>query len=438
MNGWSDLIVDLIVTASPAMHELRIDSERLWDTMMSMGRIGATPGGGSRRLALSDEDKVARDLFCQWMREAGCAVSVDQIGNIFCRRKGRNDSAPPVMVGSHLDTVPTGGRFDGVAGVMAGVELIRTLNDAGIETEAPVELAVWMNEEGSRFSPFTMGSMVFAGQFPLEQAYRCTEITNPASTISVKDELARTGYLGTVPAQARPVACYFEVHNEQGPILGEAGFEVGIVTGSFFARYFIATIRGDAAHVGPTPMERRKDALVGTARLILEIDRIGRSYGPDGRSNAPHINVYPNVRGVIPSEVRLSCDVRHSDVDTVKAMEAELRETAARHAAQTGMAIELDQYYEFGPIRFHPDMLQLLRDTAGSLGYKWRDILTVAGHDAVSMNALCPTAMIFAPSRADGISHNEREYSTPEDLASAANVLLHAVLAKAGVAKASQ
>ncbi len=421
----------------PRIDSLRINSNRLWDSMMTMGKIGATPGGGSRRLALSDEDKAGRDLFCRWMNDAGCAVTVDEIGNIFSRRKGRNDARPPVMVGSHLDTVPTGGKFDGVAGVMAGVELIRTLNDAALQTEAPVELTVWMNEEGSRFSPFTMGSMVFAGQFPLEQAYACTEITNPASTISVKAELARTGYLGTVPARARPVACYFEVHNEQGPILGEAGFEVGIVTGSFFARYFIATIRGDAAHVGPTPMERRKDALVGTARLVLEIDRIGRSYGPDGRSNAPHINVYPNVRGVIPSEVKLSCDVRHSDVATVKAMEAELRQTAARLAAETGFGIDIEQYYEFGPIHFHADMLGLLRDTAGKLGYKWRDILTVAGHDAVSMNALCPTAMIFAPSRAEGISHNEREYSTPEDLAAATNVLLHAVLSKAGTARAA-
>ena len=420
------------------MPDLHIDSGRLWDTMMTIGRIGATPGGGSRRLALSDEDRQARDLFCRWMREAGCAVTVDQIGNIFCRRAGRDEAAPPVMVGSHLDTVPTGGKFDGVAGVMAGVELIRTLNDAGIHTEAPIELVVWMNEEGSRFSPFTMGSMVFAGQFPLEQAYRCTEITNPASTISVRDELLRTGYLGPAPAQARPVACYFEVHNEQGPILGEAGYEVGIVTGSFFARYFIATIRGEAAHVGPTPMERRKDALVGTARLVLEIDRIGRSYGPDGRSNAPHISVYPNVRGVIPSEIKLSCDVRHSDVETVKRMEAELRATAARLAGEIGMGIELDQYYEFGPIHFDAGLQQLLRDTAGTLGYKWRDILTVAGHDAVSMNALCPTAMIFAPSRAGGISHNENEYSTPEDLAAATSVLLHAVLAKAVVANASQ
>ena len=413
------------------MQALRIDARRLWDTMMTMGEIGATPAGGSRRLALSDEDRRARDRFCAWMREADCTITVDQMGNIFARRRGRSEAAPPVMVGSHLYTVPTGGKFDGVFGVMAGVELVRTLNDHRVETEHPIEIVVWTNEEGSRFSPFTLGSMVFAGQVTLEFAHSRTEVTDPRSRLTVKDELARTGYLGPAPCRARPVACYFEAHNEQGPMLGEEGYELGVVTGSFSARYFIATIRGEAAHVGATPMERRRDALVGAARLVLEINRIGKSYGADGRSNAPQIELAPNVRGVIPCEVKLACDVRHSDVETMKRMETELRRTTAGLAEELGMEIALDQYYEFGPIRFHDGMIQLLRDAATRLGYRWRDILTVAGHDAVSMNALYPTAMIFVPSRAGGISHNEREHSTPEDLAAGTNVLLHAVLAKA-------
>jgi len=273
--------------------------------------------------------------------------------------------------------------------------------------------------------------MVFAGQVTLEFAHSRTEVTDPRSRLTVKDELARTGYLGPAPCRARPVACYFEAHNEQGPMLGEEGYELGVVTGSFSARYFIATIRGEAAHVGATPMERRRDALVGAARLVLEINRIGKSYGADGRSNAPQIELAPNVRGVIPCEVKLACDVRHSDVETMKRMETELRRTTAGLAEELGMEIALDQYYEFGPIRFHDAMTQLLRDAATRLGYRWRDILTVAGHDAVSMNALYPTAMIFVPSRAGGISHNEREHSTPEDLAAGTNVLLQAVLAKA-------
>jgi len=414
-----------------AMRALRIDAGRLWDTMMTIGKIGATPGGGSRRLALTDEDRRARDCFCAWMREAGCTITIDQMGNVFARRPGRREAAPPVMVGSHLDTVPTGGKFDGVFGVIAGVEVVRTLNDHRVETEHPIEIVVWTNEEGSRFSPFTLGSMVFAGQVTLEFAHGRTEVTDPRSRLTVKDELARTGYLGAAPCRARPVACYFEAHNEQGPVLGEEGYDLGVVTGSFSARYFIATIRGEAAHVGATPMERRRDALVGAARFVLEINRIGKSYGPDGRSNAPQIELAPNVRGVIPGEVKLACDVRHADVETMKRMETDLRRAAARLAEELGMEITLDQYYEFGPIRFHEEMTQLLRDVATGLGYRWRDILTVAGHDAVSMNGLYPTAMIFAPSREGGISHNEREHSTPEDLAAGTNVLLHAVMVKA-------
>jgi beta-ureidopropionase / N-carbamoyl-L-amino-acid hydrolase len=413
------------------MNDLRIDRERLWDTMMTMGKIGATAGGGSRRLALTDEDREARDQFCAWMRASGCAVTIDQMGNVFARRRGRNDEAPPVMVGSHLDTVPTGGRFDGVIGVMAGVELVRTLEDRRVETERPIEVVLWTNEEGSRFSPFTLGSMVFAGQVSLDFAHGRGEVTRPGSGVTVKDELSRTGYLGTAACARRPVACYFELHNEQGPILGESGYDVGIVTGSFSARYFVATVQGEAGHVGGAPMDRRRDALVGAARLVLEVNRIGRSYGADARANAPHLELVPNVRGVIPAEVRLSCDVRHADVATMHRMEAELRDVTARLAKELDMAIELDQYYEFGPIRFDAGLLDLLRDTAGRLRYRWRDILTVAGHDAVSMNAICPSAMLFTPSRAGGVSHNEREYSTPDDLAAGTNVLLHAVLARA-------
>jgi N-carbamoyl-L-amino-acid hydrolase len=301
-----------------------------------------------------------------------------------------------------------------------------------VTTEHPVEIVVWTNEEGSRFSPFTLGSMVFAGQVTLDFAYGRGEVTDPMSRRTVRDELARIGYLGSAPCTLRPVAGYFELHNEQGPELADGGHEVGIVSGSFSARYFVATIRGDAGHVGGTPMDLRKDALVGAARLVLELDRIGRAQGRSGRANAPHHELVPNVRGVIPTEVRLSCDVRHAEPATMRQMEAELRDCAARIAGELGMAIDVEQYYEFGPVRFDAGLQALLRETATRLGYRARDILTIAGHDAVSMNAVCPSAMLFVPSRAGGISHNEREYSTPEDLAAGTNVLLHAVLARAG------
>lgn len=411
------------------MRNLRVDGDRLWTSLMEIGRIGETPAGGCRRLALTEEDGLARDLFCRWAREAGCTIRVDAIGNIFARRAGRDDSLPPVMVGSHLDTVPTGGKFDGILGVMTGLEILRSLHDREIVTEAPVEVAVWTNEEGSRFSPMTLGSSVFTGEADLEFAYGRSD----EEGTTVGEALEAIGYKGNAPAAAGPIKAYFEVHNEQGPVLEERGESVGIVTGSFYARYFVATIRGEAAHVGPTPMERRKDAMVGTAALTLEIDRIGRSHGPDGRSNAPHIELYPNVRGVIPSEVRLSCDVRHRDPEVVAVMEEELRAAVREVEKARGVRIELEQYYEFGPIHFDPEMTQLLRDCADSLGLKHSDLLTVAGHDAVPLNRICPTALLFVAS-CNGISHNESEACKPEDVTDGANVLLQAVLTQAGVA----
>lgn len=411
------------------MRNLRIDGERLWESLMEIGQIGETPAGGCRRLALTEEDGRARDLFCRWAQEAGCSIRIDAVGNIFARRQGQDDSLPPVMVGSHLDTVPTGGKFDGILGVMTGLEILRTLEDREIVTAAPLEVVVWTNEEGSRFSPMTLGSSVFTGEADLEFAYSRRD----EEGVTVGEALEAIGYKGEAPAVAGPIKAYFEVHNEQGPELESRGEPVGIVTGSFYARYFVATIRGEAAHVGPTPMERRKDAMVGTAALTLEIDRIGRGHGADGRSNAPHIELYPNVRGVIPSEVRLSCDVRHRDPEVVATMESELRAAAEEVARTRGLDIELEQYYEFGPIHFDPEMAQLLRECADSLDVKHSDLLTVAGHDAVPLNRICPTGLLFVAS-CNGISHNETEACKPEDVTHGANVLFHAVLAQAGVA----
>lgn len=411
------------------MPNLRVDGDRLWSSLMEIGEIGGTPAGGCRRLALTGEDRAARDLFCRWAEDADCSIVVDRIGNVFAHRRGADESLPPVMIGSHLDTVPTGGKFDGVLGVMTGLEILRTLKDREIVTEAPVEVAVWTNEEGSRFSPMTLGSTVFAGELELDFALARKDEAN----VTVAEALEATGYAGPAPVGGRAIGAYFEVHNEQGPVLEEGGEQVGIVTGSFYARYYVATVRGEAAHVGPTPMDRRKDAMVAAALLTLEIERIGRGQGDDGRSNAPQIEVYPNVRGVIPSEVRLSCDLRHREPGTVQQMEVELRTAIAGIEESRGLTIELAQYFEFGPIHFDGAMAALLRSSAEAVGLRHRDILTVAGHDAVPMNRICPTGLLFVPS-CNGISHNESERCKPEDVAAGADVLLQAVLAQARIA----
>ena len=401
----------------------RVDGNHLWSTLMEIGQIGETAGGGSRRLALSDEDGKARDLFCRWAREAGCGITVDRIGNIFARREGSDPTAPPVMIGSHLDTVPTGGKFDGILGVLAGLEVLRRLNDLGITTRTPIEVVNWTNEEGARFSPMTLGSSVFTRDIDLEFALSRQD---PAG-VTVAQALQQIGYAGDKPIGGRPVGAYLELHVEQGPLLREGGELIGVVTGSFKAKYFVATVKGQAAHVGPTLMEHRSDALVGAAALTLEIDRIGRSRGRDGRSNAPHIELYPNVRGVIPAEVRLSCDVRHPDVQELTLMEAELRAACRKVERERGVSISLDQYFEFGPIKTNPTMTELISEIATALDLPHRDILTVAGHDAVPMLDYCPAVLFFVPSDT-GISHNEAEYSTPEQCTAGADVLLNAAL----------
>jgi N-carbamoyl-L-amino-acid hydrolase len=410
------------------MKNLSIDGDRLWASLMEMGKIGETPAGGSRRLALSREDGEARDLFVHWAKEAGCTITVDRVGNIFARRAGADETLPAVCIGSHLDTVPTGGKFDGVFGVMAGLEVLRTLNDADVQTRIPVEVIVWTNEEGARYSPVTLGSLAFIGEHTADYALDRVDVDG----ISVREALVDIGYDGKAEVGNRPIGAYFETHNEQGPILEDSGDVIGVVTGSYSSRYFIITVKGMAAHVGPTPMARRKDAMVGAARAVLEVNRVGNAYGPDGRSNAPHIEVYPNVRGVIPDEVKLSCDLRHREQATIDEMEVDLRSALAGLEQELGMGFVLESYFAWGPMSFDPELSELLRTTAGDLGYDHRDLQIIAGHDAVPMTEITKSGLILIPSR-DGLSHNETEYSAPEHVAAGANVLLHAALAEAGI-----
>jgi beta-ureidopropionase / N-carbamoyl-L-amino-acid hydrolase len=409
-----------------------VNRERLWNTFMEIGHIGETEAGGCHRLALSDEDRRARLLLVEWAREAGCTITVDEVGNIFARRRGERDDARPVMMGSHLDTVPMGGKFDGVFGVMAGLEVLRTLNDAGTKTEYPIELVNWTNEEGSRFSPATLGSQTFCQL--LDREFTMTR-TDAAGT-TFREALAATGFAGTEKIGTHAIGPYIEVHVEQGPVLEDTGHEIGIVPGCYAARYYVATIKGEAGHVGPAPMDRRRDALVGAARVILEVNRVGCSHGAEGRSNAPHIEVFPNVRGVIPGEARVSCDIRNVDQEALERMERDLMDALADLSQDLGMEIELEPYFQFGPISFDRELTALCRDVTETLGYSHREVHAIAGHDAISLNNVTPAALVLVPSRG-GVSHCQEEFATAEDLEKGANVLLHAVLAKAGVVTAT-
>ncbi len=404
-----------------------IDGERLWGTLMEMARFGATPKGGVCRLTLTDEDKAARDLFSRWCAEAGCGVTVDKMGNVFARRSGRDDAVAPVVMGSHLDSQPTGGKFDGAYGVLAGLEVIRTLNDHAIETEAPIEVVSWTNEEGSRFQPPMVGSGVFAGAFDLVESLAARDLEGN----TLGGELARIGYAGSAEVGGRPVAAYFEPHIEQGPILEAEEKVIGVVTGAQGQRWYEATVIGQEAHAGPPPMDVRRDALVGAARMIGEVRRIGVDHAPDGRSTVGFMTVHPNSRNVVPGRVFLSVDLRHPDDRALAAMGESLRTACDAVARDEGLEIKLEETLYFPARPFDADCVRAVREGAENLGYAHRDIVSGAGHDAVYLSRVAPAGMIFVPCEG-GISHAEIEYAKPEDLAAGCNVLLHAVLERAG------
>jgi len=408
------------------MENLRVDGQRLWNSLMEMAKIGATEKGGVCRLALTDLDKRSRDLFIAWCEQAGCRVSVDPIGNIFARRPGRDNSLPPVVTGSHLDSQPTGGKFDGAYGVLAGLEVLRALNDGAVETEAPVEVAVWTNEEGSRFAPAMMGSGAYAGLFPVEDIYAATDVDGKR----FGDELARIGYKGE-PRGEPSIGAYFEAHIEQGPILETEGRTIGIVTGAQGQRWYEITLTGMEAHAGPTPMARRRDALVGAAEIVRLVNRIGHEFQPDACATVGMMQVHPNSRNVIPGRVFLTIDFRHPDDDRLAAMDAALRREAAAIAEKTKLDLDLEQILDFQATPFDPGCVAAVRAGAERFGYSHRDIISGAGHDAVYIAKIAPAGMIFVPCE-DGISHNEIENATLEDLAAGCQVLLHAVLEKAG------
>jgi N-carbamoyl-L-amino-acid hydrolase len=355
-------------------------------------------------------------------------VTVDRIGNIFARRPGRNPDLPPVMAGSHLDTQPTGGRFDGAYGVMAGLELVRTLNDICYETEAPIEIVAWTNEEGSRFSPAMVGSGAFTGVFDLDSALATRD--NNAPDLTLGGELQRIGFAGPAPVGGRKVAAYFEAHIEQGPILEAAGLPVGIVTGAQGQRWYEITVTGQEAHAGPTPMQRRRDALVGAARMIDAVNRIGHDHAPHACATVGFVQVSPNSRNTIPGRVFFTVDFRHPSDDTLAAMDRELKAACREIAARSQVEVGIKDFWYFAPTPFDPACVDAVRAAAAGLGYPAMDIISGAGHDAVYVARRVPTAMIFTPCK-DGLSHNEAESILPEEAEAGCQVLFEAVLARA-------
>jgi N-carbamoyl-L-amino-acid hydrolase len=406
----------------------KIDGKRLWDSLMEMAQIGATPKGGVKRLTLTDLDRKSRDLFGEWCRKAGCSIKVDRMGSMFARRAGADDSLPPVLIGSHLDTQPTGGKFDGALGVMAALEVVRSLNDLDIKTRHPVEICMWTNEEGSRFAPAMIASGVFAGAFTLEQALATRD---PEGKV-FGEELDRIGYSGPESVGGRPIHALFELHIEQGPILEEEGTEIGIVTAANGQKWYEITLTGVESHAGPTPMNRRKDALLGAARIVELVNKIGHDHDPAACATCGMIEAYPNSRNVIPGRVFITVDFRHPDGENLISMDKALRAGLAEIAARTGVTAEISMVADFPPQPFDESCVAAVRNATAKLGYSHRDITSGAGHDAVYVARVAPAAMIFTPC-IDGISHNESENMTPEWAAAGTDVLLHAVLEKAEV-----
>jgi len=406
---------------------LKVDALRLWATIDRSAQIGRFRDTGLRRLALSAEDKQMRDLFVAWVREQGCAVEVDPVGNIFARRPGSDPNLPPVAIGSHLDTQICGGRYDGVLGVMCGLEVIRTLNDRGIQTRRAIEVIVWTNEEGARFSPPLMGSLAFAHRLQLAQALD----TKDDAGLRFGDELERIGYAGKASLGNHPLDCYFELHIEQAPHLDRDGCDIGIVVGGYKTLALRIDIRGETSHSGGTPMADRRNALVGAGYLIAGVNDVGLAYAAEhGRTTSPRIECFPNLPGIIPEHVRLIVDFRHPDPTGFDRMHADIKQAIAAAETKARVAVEVTEGWSWGTSLFAPECIELLKDTAARLGLPYREMLSQAGHDAYAVAELAPTVMIFTPCR-NGISHNTTEEIDPARTLPGANLLLNAALSRA-------
>ena len=405
---------------------MQVKGDRLWADLMTLAQIGAGVAGGNNRMTLTDADRDAKALFAHWCREAGLAVTVDGMGNTFGRLEGREPSLPPVFAGSHLDTQESGGRFDGPLGVLAALEAVRAIREAGITPRRAIEVVNWTNEEGCRFSPGLMGSAVFAGTLPIEQAHAVTDRAGR----TVGGELDRIGWKGAAPMGGRPVDAYFELHIEQGPLLEQAGVTIGAVTQSCHSAFTDAICHGETSHIQSTPMPQRRNALWGAARLIDAIERAGYAHAPDGTASSVVIDAWPNNRIVLPSRAMFSYGVMHLEEAGVQSMLAAIDAAAEAIAAETGLRFEITLRRVRKPFHFAEELIALTETVARDLGHSVMRMRTRPGHDAFNMVALCPTALIFVPCR-DGLSHNEAEWCAPEHCTAGAAVLAEAVLRRA-------
>ncbi len=413
--------------AAPAQN-LRINGDRLWDSLMEMATIGPGIAGGNNRQTVTDEDAEGRALFQKWCEDAGCTMGLDQMGNMFARREGTDPDALPVYVGSHLDTQPTGGKYDGVLGVLGGLEIIRTLNDLGIKTKHPIVATNWTNEEGTRFAPAMLASGVFAGMHTQDWAYDRED----AEGKKFGDELQRIGWRGEEEVGARKMHAFFELHIEQGPILEAEEKDIGVVTHGQGLSWTQVTITGKDAHTGSTPMPMRKNAGLAMARVLEKVDEIAWSHAPHAVGAAGHIDVFPNSRNVIPGKVVFTIDFRSPDLEVIKDMEARLRVAAQDIVDEMGLSVEFEKVGGFDPVDFDENCVAAVRNAAERLGYSHTDIISGAGHDACWINRVAPTAMVMCPC-VDGLSHNEAEEISKEWAAAGADVLFHAVVETAEI-----
>src|ERR1700719_3811126 len=414
---------------SQVASNLQIDSARLWDTIHETAKFGGTPKGGVRRLTLGAEDKQVRDWFKKACEAAGLEVHVDALGSMFALRKGRDMSKPPIGLGSHLDTQPTGGKFDGVLGTLAALEVVRTLNDAGIETETPLCIVNWTNEEGSRFAPARMGSAAHVGDFTTENILARKD----AEGITVAEALDGIGYRGDEAVGARKLGAFVELHIEQGPILEAEGKTIGVVDSGQGVLWYDGRITGFESHAGSTPMALRRDALATLSEIVLATESIAKKHGPKAVGTIGEAVIANPSRNVIPGEITFTVDCRSADAAIMDALDSELRNAAAEIAARRKVEVALDLIWRKPPTHFDAKLVDAVENAATKLGFSHRRITSGAGHDACNLNTIIPAAMVFVPCK-DGVSHNELEDATQADCTAGANVLMHTVLALAGVA----
>lgn len=407
---------------------LRINPDRLWDSLMQMAQIGPGIAGGNDRQTLTDEDGEGRHLFKKWCDEAGMSMGIDKMGNMFARREGTDPSLPPVYVGSHLDTQPTGGKYDGVLGVLGGLEVVRTLNDLGIKTRHPIVVSNWTNEEGTRFAPAMLASGVFAGIHELDWAYDRVD----AAGKRFGDELERIGWKGDEEVGNRPMKAFFELHIEQGPILEDEGIDIGVVTHGQGLWWLEVTLTGNAAHTGSTPMPKRRNAGLGLARVTELVHEVAMDYQPEAVGAIGHIEVYPNSRNVIPGEVVFTIDIRSPNADVLDEMRARIEHGIANICDALDISFDIEPVGHFEPVTFDEGCVTAIRNAADRLGYSHRNIVSGAGHDACWINRVAPTAMVMCPC-VDGLSHNEAEEISKEWAAAGADVLFHAVVETAEI-----